>query len=171
MHGWWTIAIAVPFAALLVGSAQAAGPKVAVFNFELVDTSLEGATNGPRPDQQQRLARAGSELRDQLAKSCWVEVVDIAAVATQADAADLRTCDDCETNFARKVGADYSIVGWVQKVSNLILNMNIRVRDAKSGRVVAVKSVDMRGNTDETWSRAVNWLVRYDLLAPGGAFR
>jgi hypothetical protein len=170
MHGCWKIATAVPLAALLASSAEASGPKVAVFNFELVDTSLEGATYGPRPDQQERLARAGNQLRDRLAKSGRVEVVDIAAVAKQAEAADLRTCDGCDAKFARELGADYSIVVWVQKVSNLILNMNIAVRDARSGRIVAVKSVDMRGNTDETWSRALDWLVRYDLLGPRGIF-
>jgi len=170
MHGCWKIATAVPLAALLASSAEASGPKVAVFNFELVDTSLEGATYGPRPDQQERLARAGNQLRDRLAKSGRVEVVDIAAVAKQAEAADLRTCDGCDAKFARDLGADYSIVVWVQKVSNLILNMNIAVRDARSGRIVAVKSVDMRGNTDETWSRALDWLVRYDLLGPRGIF-
>jgi len=26
--------------------------------------------------------------------------------------------------------------------------------------------VDMRGNTDESWSRALDWLVRNYLLAP-----
>jgi hypothetical protein len=26
----------------------------------------------------------------------------------------------------------------------------------------------MRGNTDETWSRAIDWLVQHDLLAPPG---
>lgn len=62
MHGCWTIAIAVPLAALLVGGAHASGPKVSVFNFERVDTSLEGATCGPRPNQQQRLALAVSDL-------------------------------------------------------------------------------------------------------------
>ena len=170
MRSRWKIATAVPLAAF-IASAHASEPKVAVFNFELVDTSLEGATNGARPDQQQRLVRAGNQLRDRLAKSGRVEVVDIAAVASQADAADLRTCDGCEAKFARKLGADYAIVGWVQKVSNLILNMNIMVRDVGSDRVVAVKSVDLRGNTDETWSRAVDWLVRYDLLAPQGVFK
>jgi hypothetical protein len=62
MHGCWTIAIAVPLAALLVGSAEASGPKVAVFSFERVDTSCEGPTCGPRPNQQQRLALAESDL-------------------------------------------------------------------------------------------------------------
>jgi hypothetical protein len=70
----------------------------------------------------------------------------------------------------RELGADYSIVGWVEKVSNLILNLNIMVRGRKSGRIIAVKSVDMRGHTDESWLRAVDWLVRYDLLAPQGVF-
>jgi hypothetical protein len=170
MRGRWTIATVLPIA-VFGASAQAGEPKVAIFDFALVDTSLEGATYGPRADQQHRLARAGDQLRDRLAKSGRVEIVDIAAVAAQAAAADFRTCDGCDAKLARELGADYSIVGWVQKVSNLILNMNVTVRDAKSGRIVAAKSVDMRGNTDETWSRALDWLVRYDLLAPQGVFR
>lgn len=48
--------------------------------------------------------------------------------------------------------------------------MNVAVRDARSGRIVTVKSVDMRGNTDETWSRALDWLIRYDLLEPRRIF-
>ena len=153
---------------ILVASAHAAEPKVAVFDFELVDTSLEGATFGPRVDQQARLAQISDQLRDRLAKSGRIEVVDITAIAAQAHAASLRTCGDCGAELARQVGADFAVTGWVQKVSNLILNMNIMVRNAKTGRVVSLKSVDMRGNTDETWSRAIDWLIRYDLLAPPG---
>jgi hypothetical protein len=59
------------------------------------------------------------------------------------------------------------MTGWVQKVSNLILNMNIVVRDAKTGQIILSKSVDMRGNTEESWSRALDWLVDRPLLAPG----
>jgi Skp family chaperone for outer membrane proteins len=69
MHGCWKIATALPLAALLVGSAEASAPKVAVFNFERVDTSLDGAMYGPWPNQQQRLGRSGNQLRDRLAKS------------------------------------------------------------------------------------------------------
>ena len=159
--------LALPLA-LTLTSAHAAIPKVAVFDFELVDTSLEGATYGPRADQAARLTRTTQELRDRLAKSGRVDVVNIAPVEAQARAEDLRTCDGCEAALARKVDARFAVVGWVQKVSNLILNMNIVVRDAATGRVVSVKSVDMRGNNDESWSRALDWLVRYDLLAPSG---
>jgi Protein of unknown function (DUF2380) len=167
MRGLLTIAIALPLSLTLTG-AYAAKPKVAVFDFELVDTSLEGAQYGPRADQQARLKRAADQLRDRLAKSGRVDVADVAAVEAQAQAEDLRTCGGCEARLAREVGAQFAVIGWVQKVSNLILNVNIVVRDAASGRVVNVKSVDMRGNTDESWSRALDWLVRYDLLAPSG---
>jgi Protein of unknown function (DUF2380) len=70
--------------------------------------------------------------------------------------------------LAQRIGAELAITGTVQKVSNLILNMmNIYVRDASSGASIAAMSADMRGNTDETWSRTLDWLVRNRLLAPG----
>jgi hypothetical protein len=149
----------------VAGAAAAAEPKVAVFDFELVDTSLEGATYGPRADQQTRLVQITDQLRDRLAKSGRVAVIDVAPVAARAKAANLRTCDGCDADFANQLGADFAVSGWVQKVSNLILNMNIIVRDAKSARVILLKSVDIRGNTDESWSRAIDWLVRNQLLA------
>jgi hypothetical protein len=39
-------------------------------------------------------------------------------------------------------------------VSNLILNMNVYMADVRSGRVLLTKSVDLRGNTDDSWSRS-----------------
>ena len=168
MRASWKIATALLVVMIAVAGPAAAEPKVAVFDFELVDTSLEGATYGPRADQQTRLVQITDQLRDRLAKSGRVAVVDIAPVAAQAKAVNLRTCDDCDTDFANQLGADFAVSGWVQKVSNLILNMSIIVRDAKTARVISLKSVDMRGNTDESWSRAMDWLVRNDLLAVGG---
>ena len=169
MRAPWKIA-----AALLVGMVGPAGaaaatePKVAVFDFELVDTSLEGATYGPRSDQQIRLVKITDQLRDRLAKSGRAAILDIAPIAAQAKAANLRTCNGCDADFANQLGADVAVSGRVQKVSNLILNMNVIVRDAKTARVLSLKSVDMRGNTDESWSRAIDWLVRNDLLTAGG---
>jgi len=52
----------------------------------------------------------------------------------------------------------------VQKVSNLILNMNVYIADVKSGRTVLTKSVDLRGNTDESWSRSLRYLVKNSVL-------
>jgi hypothetical protein len=36
----------------------------------------------------------------------------------------------------------------------------------RDGAVAAV-SADMRGNSDESWSRPLDWLIRNRLLAPG----
>ena len=155
--------------ALLLGASAPVGatvPKAAVFDFELVDTSLEGATNGPRADEQARLLRVGDQLRQRLTQSGRFAVVDTAPVAAEAHGSNLQACGGCDVDLARKLGADLAITGTVQKVSNLILNMNITVRDAATGKPVAAMSADMRGNTDESWSRALDYLVRNRLLAP-----
>jgi TolB-like protein len=169
MRGGRTIAILLSLAAQIAPAstgAQANAPKVAVFDFELVDTSLDGATNGPRADETARLVRLGDELRRRLAQSDRVDVVDIGPVAAAARASNLQACGGCDASLARKLGVKYSITGWVQKVSNLILNVNVVVRDAGTGKTVWGKSVDMRGNTDESWSRALDYLVRNYLLTP-----
>jgi hypothetical protein len=148
-------------------SVGAAEQSVAMFDFELIDTSLEAETNRPRDDEQARLARLGDQLRRHLARSGRFTVVDIAPVAGLARASNLHACCGCDASLARQVGAELSITGTVQKVSNLILNMNVFVRDASTGQGLAAMSVDLRGNTDESWLRALDWLNRNRLLAPG----
>lgn len=154
------------FAALLaVTTAQAAAKvPVAVFDFELIDTSLDGEKNGPRADEQQRLVLISNTLRSRLGDNDKFQVVDIGPVNAKAHAVHLQECGGCDADLAAKVNAKLSMTGTVQKVSNLILNMSIYVRDVASGRVVAAMSADMRGNTDESWSRTVDWLVRNRLL-------
>ena len=151
----------------LVCSAAAAEPaKVAVFDFELLDTSLQGAVNGPRPDEQKRLTDVTEQLRQALTQSGNFVVMDISPVNAAAHASNLQSCGGCDVQFAQKLGADLAITGLVQKVSALILNMNIYLRDAHTGKLITAMSADLRGNTDESWSRALNYLVRNRLLAP-----
>ena len=161
----------MPFIALVLTLASAAPayadpPKVAGFDFELVDTSLQGEMYGPRSDEHDRLLHAGEHLRNDLAASGRFQVIDIAPVNAAAHGSNLQACGGCDVRFGEKLGADLVITGVVQKVSNLILNINIYVRDVHTGQLVAAASTDMRGNTDESWSRAMNYLVRNRLLAP-----
>ena len=79
---------------------------------------------------------------------------------------NLQACGGCDLKLASELGADLDITGMVQKVSNLILNVNIYLRDVKTGQLVAAMSADMRGNTDKSWSRTTSYLVRNRLLAP-----
>lgn len=165
-------AAALAPALLLVPLAARAEPvRAAVFPFELDDTSLQGEMGGPHANESQRLALIDGELRDLLAKSGRYEPVPLGAEAAKK-AADmsLRTCDGCEVPLARDLGAAVSVVGWVQKVSPLILNINLVVRDAKTGNVLNGGSVDIRGDTDESWSRGVKYLLRdrMHVLGPRG---
>jgi hypothetical protein len=148
-------------------SAPANAQTVAVFDFELIDTSLQGELAGARADEQARLARLGDQLRQRLKESGRFSLVDIAPVAREARASNLQACGGCDVQLAKRIGAELAITGTVQKVSNLILNMNIYLRDVSSGKTVAAMSADMRGNTEESWSRTLDWLIRNRLLAPG----
>ena len=137
----------------------------------MIDTSLEGETNGLRADEQRRLIHLSDQLRRRLKESGRFTLLDVTPVAGDAQASNLQACGGCDTRLAKRIGAELAITGTVQKVSNLILNMNIYVRDASSEATIAAMSADMRGNTDETWSRTLDWLVRNRLLAPGYGFQ
>jgi hypothetical protein len=152
---------------LAISSPATAEPrKVAVFDFELLDTSLQGAVNGPQADEQRRLNDVTEQLRKALVQSGNFVLLDIAPVNAAARASNLQNCGGCDVQYAQKLGADLVITGLVQKVSALILNMNIYLRDAHTGKLITAMSADFRSNTDESWSRALSYLVRNRLLAP-----
>jgi hypothetical protein len=137
----------------------------AIFAFDLNDTSLQGEVQGHRADEQQRLAALDTQIRDILARSGCCTAMDLRDVAEQARGMDIKSCNGCDVALAQKVGAKISVTGWVQKVSNLILNINVVARNVSTGNVIEAGSVDIRGNTDESWSRGLAYLLR-DRLHP-----
>ena len=159
-------AILLILSAALSAKASADPPKLAVFDFELIDTSLQGEVNGPRKDERERLMRAGDQLRAELADSGKFRLIDTSPVNAAAHETNLHDCGGCDVRLALQVGADLVITGVVQKVSNLILIMSVYLRDVHTGRLVTATNADFRGNTDESWARTVSYLVRNRLLAP-----
>ena len=71
----------------------------------------------------------------------------------------------CEFNYGKQLGADYAAWIVVQKVSDLILNMNVYMADVGARKLVFVHSVDIRGNTNESWTRGLTYLLKNYLLA------
>lgn len=143
--------------------AAAAEHKVAVFDFELIDSSLQGSMQGKDAAQEARLDRMAPKLRDDIASVDGYSIVDVGPVESQADDANLQSCGNCALKFAGEVGADIAVVGTVQKVSNLILNINAYAFDVKSGKAVARGSADIRSNTDESWDRGLRYLFENTL--------
>lgn len=159
----------VALVSLLMRSVPAGAtepPRLAVFDLEMIDTSLPGEVYGPRADEHQRLLRAGDQLRKELGESSKFQIVDISPVNVAAHQSNLQACGGCDVKLAQQLNADLEMTGVVQKVSNLILNINVYLRDVHTGRLVTAASADMRGNTDESWSRATRYLIRERLLAP-----
>jgi hypothetical protein len=150
----------------LTPAAGAQERSAAIFDFELTDTSRDNQLAPHDAEHQARLAMVSARLRTRLSESGRFSITDIAPVAREAQASNLQSCGGCDVSLAGKIGADLAITGMVHKVSNLILNMMIFVRDAKTGNNLAVAQADMRGDTDESWNRTLDWLVRNRLLAP-----
>jgi hypothetical protein len=99
-------------------------------------------------------------LRDALSRSGRYRVVDLAPVQAALDRVPaVRDCNGCELPLARQAGADRAAVAWVQKVSNLILNINLEIEDATTGARIRAGSVDIRCNTDESWTRGLRFLL------------
>jgi hypothetical protein len=157
------------FAALiLLGAmpARADPPKLAIFDFELLDTSLEGEMRGPQADERDRLIRISDLVRSKLTESGKFQLVDVSPVKAAADGSNLQACGGCDVQYAQRIGADLVITGVMKKISTLILNLTIFVRDVHTGQLITAMNADFRGNTDESWTRATSYLVRNRLLAP-----
>jgi hypothetical protein len=146
--------------ALLQAGPALAGEKlkVAFFGFELIVTSIDPAGEA----EQRRIARLSEVFAEMLNASGRYEVVPLtdALRAKVAQSANISGCNGCEIDFAKEAGADIAAFGTVQKVSNLILNENLYMRRVGDGAPYFMRSVDIRGNTDDSWERGLRYLLK-----------
>lgn len=152
-------------AVLLISAtvAHAEPPKAAVFDFQLANLGAQGPTDA----DVARLGPLSDLLRQQLKDSGRYEIVAIDPVKDEvAKSSDLRKCGGCADDFARKLGADVTITGEIQKVSNLILNINVYVKDLKAGTAEKAYTVDIRGDNDLSFDHGVKYLVKNNMPAP-----
>jgi len=155
-------------AALLCASpvwAQPAKP-VAVFPFQMMDSSGEGAPQG----REARLRAATAELARALQASGRYRAVDLSARAV--DIGKLQSpeeCGECWAKLAAGAGATLEVLPSVHKVSTLITLMAIWVADVHSMKYVAHVEGQIRGDTAEAYTRGIDFLVREELLGKGHA--
>ena len=131
--------------------------------FELIDEVRDYETQDSNAAQQRRLALISDALRKVFDQRAMYRTVDNNAaaklIADQKALQNLRNCNGCEIDIGRALDADVIIIGWVQKVSNLILNVNIEVKDVATGKTLYTKSVDLRSNSDQSWLRGIRYMV------------
>ena len=150
------------FLAIMAGGGANAGPdskEVPRVAFEPVSCEFE-----PSLRRQALILEIGYQ-RPATASSRF-EIVDIPpdTIKEIASGPTISNCNGCQRRFAQMVGANWAAWGTVQKVSNLILNINVYMEDAESGNMKFARSIDIRGNTDESWRRGLDYLLRNYLL-------
>ncbi len=138
--------------------------SVALLNVQFLNDheDLEPTTAAERT----RIGLVGSVFKAKLEASGRYTFVSIPAEAAGKIAAgpEVGACGGCEFGYGKQLGAD--TVAWivVQKVSDLILNINVYMADVATGKLAFVHSVDIRGDTDESWTRGITYLVKNYLL-------
>jgi hypothetical protein len=86
------------------------------------------------------------------------------AAAKMAAGPEIGNCGGCEFNYGKQLGGDFAAWIVVQKVSDLILNINVYMADVQARKLKFVHSVDIRSNSDESWTRGLIYLVKNYLL-------
>ena len=143
------------------------GANVAFLGLTFIDTSTEGAYNGVREDETARLAMLDAQVRERFAKEGFNLVSTEPEAERLAQVTNPANCYGCELRIGTALGADYVLVGEVQKVSNLILSMNLVMRALPEGQMVRGMSVDIRSNTDDSWQRGMRYVLNNNFFKGG----
>lgn len=140
----------------------ATAPRIAVFPFEINDTS--GEPEDQRAEQRERLKMVTGVVQSMLAER-GARIITPSGLDEKLPAMPaLWECNGCEAPLAAEAEADISVTGLVSKVSTLIQSILIVARDANSGEVIGSASVSIRGDTEEAWRRGVRYIIKKDLL-------
>jgi hypothetical protein len=139
--------------------------KIAVFPFELEDFSAAAAYVPPDDIDREQLRLSTEEARRLIAASGRYHLVDVSAVNDPAaKAGKLRDCDGCDARIAAGLDADQSMIGIVSRITRTEYAVTYKVRDARSGAIVAVAQTDLRMGANVAWSRGARWLIENRLL-------
>ena len=165
----------IPAAAIVLSALAVAGAaetaalsptKIAVFPFELEDFSAGAAYVPPDDIDREQLRLSTEEVRRLIAASGRYQLVDLSAVNDQAaKAGKLRDCDGCDARIAAGLDADQSMIGIVTRITRMEYAVTFKLRDARSGAIVAVEQTDLRMGANVAWSRGARWLIENRLLA------
>ena len=136
---------------------------LAVVGFTLLDTS--GEPRDQRALHATRLQAMRDQIRAELARSGEFRITDLADGWPSAPAAP---DPDQALAAARAAGADYALVGVVQKMSTLVLWCRASLVELATRKVVLDRWLTFRGDTDEAWQRAASFLTHEIEAHPPG---
>lgn len=139
-----------------------AAQKTAIFPFDMRDAQQDGEIVPQLQEEDlRRLKVVADELKALMTKDGRYEVVDLAPVAADVEKAmPFSKCDGCDKDIGEKLGADLAVTGFVDKLSDALISLQLFVKDVKTGEMKKTMSAEIRGNTDELWLHGIRWLWR-----------
>jgi hypothetical protein len=150
---------------MVPAGAEPAPIKIAVFDFELDDSSAGAGIAGDPAADLVQLDRVTSEARRVISDSGRYHLVDVASAAGEGvKSRSLRQCNGCEAAIALKLGADQSFVGVVTRISRTEYVVRFQIRDARTGASIIARQSGLRIGADYSWNRGAASLINSGLL-------
>jgi hypothetical protein len=170
---YYTTRVLLLFATLFLLSIQTVSaeeslPSIVVIDFTLQDDMVPGP--GMKAPGADDVARRTKMIRDyfvsKLKKSRKYRLIGLDRDTEEYQDllnshGRLFQCKRCIVTYGRDIKSDYVLHGWVQRVSNLIINFNVEILHSESGKVYDRATIDTRGNTDKSWMDGVSYLERH----------
>ncbi len=152
----------------MAGQGQISPVKIAVFDFELEDGSAGAGIAGDRALDAGYLKAVSSEVRRVIEQSGRYRLSDVSAADAEAVRNhSLRACNGCDAGIAAAWDAEQSLTGVVRRITRTEYVVSFRVRDAKSGALIAARDTGLRMGANYSWSRGAVRLIK-DWLAGTG---
>jgi uncharacterized protein DUF2380 len=146
--------------------ADAPAPiKIAVFAFEFEDLTPAAALLKRPADAAATMEKVTGAAREELAHSGRYLPIDASQLEAPTAVAEktLRDCNGCEAGLAERLGAQQSMIGLVRKVTETDYYLAIRIRDARTGKVLDQEEAMFAG--DQTgWPSGARMLIRHQVL-------
>ena len=160
-------AVVVLLALALVAAWGADVPppiRIAVFAFEFEDLTPAAVLLKKPADTAATMEKATGAAREELAHSGRYLPIDASQLDTSAVAdKTLRDCNGCEAGLAERLGAQQSMIGLVRKVTETDYYVAIRIRDARTGKVLDQEEALFAGD-QSGWPSGVRMLIRHQVL-------
>ncbi|WP_448954827.1 DUF2380 domain-containing protein [Labrys neptuniae] len=122
--------------------------------FGYLDTS--GEVRDQKAVHAERLKAMSEDLTGRLRTDGLYRIVP----ATAGFLACAGNDQDCLLGEARKAGADVVLTGAVHKTSSLISGIWIGIFDARDGKRLFYRQISFRGDTQEAWQHATDFVLR-----------
>jgi PQQ-dependent catabolism-associated CXXCW motif protein len=133
----------------------------------VLDLELTGDLGGPEftAEHAARLKTETARLRRDLEGTGLYRILDNSDAQGMIDTlksqqAYLHDCNGCDLDVGRSLHADQVMVAWVDRVSGLILSLTYEIHEVQTGQIAARKSFDFRGDNNNAWNHAIDYMVR-----------